>query len=170
MNFSSPTFLSCLSVGITGKVGEMGNLADSFVGPASQIFSWTFFPSLISQVVLQALVRLNVIADPKTTQHKAILLARIRALSIILYLGWTVYTTIANVQPTLYAHLRLENGVDATAEEIKHRFRALARKLHPDKVGSNSAEPQGSAANLFILLRRASETLQDPLKRASTDK
>lgn len=150
--------------------GRMGNLTDSVVGPASQMFSWAFFPSMISQVVLQALVRLHVIADPKTAQHKAILLSRIRALSIILYLAWTVYSTIANVNPTLYAHLRLENGVDATTEEIKHRFRALARKLHPDKVGSNSSEPQGSAADLFILLRHASDTLQDPLKRASTDK
>jgi curved DNA-binding protein CbpA len=55
-------------------------------------------------------------------------------------------------------------GVDraATAEEIKRRFRELARKHHPDVARGDSAET-------FILINEAYQTLSNPRLRALYD-
>lgn len=49
---------------------------------------------------------------------------------------------------------------DASADEIKRRFRKLARECHPDVAGSDP-----SAAARFNQIRQAYETLSDPEKR-----
>ncbi|MFF5991807.1 J domain-containing protein [Prauserella flavalba] len=49
---------------------------------------------------------------------------------------------------------------DATPEQIKSAYRALARSMHPDT---------GGTAGTFRLLREAYETLGDPVRRAEYD-
>lgn len=49
---------------------------------------------------------------------------------------------------------------DASGEQIKSAYRALARTMHPDR---------GGTAGTFRLLREAYETLSDPVRRAEYD-
>ncbi|CAI0435217.1 unnamed protein product [Linum tenue] len=52
----------------------------------------------------------------------------------------------------------------ASCQEIKSAYRKLARVLHPDVAGEESA------ASEFIELHKAYETLSDPAKRADYDR
>lgn len=63
--------------------------------------------------------------------------------------------------PDYYASLGLPH--DATAEQIRRRFRELARKFHPDIARTQDAEERFKAINL------AHQILADPAKRASYD-
>jgi DnaJ-class molecular chaperone len=51
---------------------------------------------------------------------------------------------------------------DASPEAIKRAYRALSRKLHPDRTGSNTSEA-------FARMRRAHEVLSDPERRREHD-
>jgi curved DNA-binding protein CbpA len=57
----------------------------------------------------------------------------------------------------------LEIPVDADDESIRHAFRALARRFHPD-AGA------GSSAETFQRIFEAYETLRDPVRRAVYDR
>jgi curved DNA-binding protein len=61
-------------------------------------------------------------------------------------------------------YTRLGVGKNASAQEIKQAFRALARDHHPDVAGD---APQ--AAQRFMKIREAYETLSDPAKRTRYD-
>ncbi len=90
---------------------------------------------------------------------------RIFIFVIISYLLYTLYETFHQVQVAGDYYKAL--GVSPFADErtIKSRFRKLAAQFHPDKVGlDNGAEAQ------FIFLRRAQETLADPVKRFAYDR
>ncbi len=63
--------------------------------------------------------------------------------------------------PDYYASLGLPH--DATAEQIRKRFRDLARKCHPDIARTKDAEERFKAINV------AHQILSDPAKRASYD-
>ncbi|KAJ5389195.1 uncharacterized protein N7496_000263 [Penicillium cataractarum] len=90
---------------------------------------------------------------------------RIFIFVIISYLLYTLYETFHQVQVAGDYYKVL--GVSPFADErtIKSRFRKVAAQFHPDKVGlDNGAEAQ------FIFLRRAQETLADPVKRFAYDR
>ena len=57
----------------------------------------------------------------------------------------------------------LEVSKDATQDEIKSKFRELAKKTHPDKTKSNSEEEMSE-------LNKAYEVLSDKERRESYDK
>ena len=59
-------------------------------------------------------------------------------------------------------YLILGIPVDADEETIRHAFRVLARRYHPD-AGS------GSSAEMFRQIFEAYETLRDPARRALYD-
>jgi DnaJ-class molecular chaperone len=61
-------------------------------------------------------------------------------------------------------YTRLGVGKNASSQEIKQAFRALARDHHPDVAGG---APQ--AAQRFMKIREAYETLSDPAKRSRYD-
>ena len=58
----------------------------------------------------------------------------------------------------------LEIDKDSTQEEIKLAYRKLAKKYHPDL---NKNDPK--AKEKFIMLKKAYDTLKDPLKRKIYD-
>ena len=60
----------------------------------------------------------------------------------------------------LYGVLGL--GADASASEIKREYRALARKLHPDKN-------QGARSERFLLVQVAYEVLSDSIRKKQYD-
>lgn len=81
------------------------------------------------------------------------------------YLLYTLYETFHQVQ--LAGDYYQALGVTPFADEraIKSRFRRLAAQHHPDKMGLDA----GSEA-YFMFLRRAQETLVDPVKRFAYDR
>ena len=66
-----------------------------------------------------------------------------------------------NSLPNYYDVLEISN--DATQDEIKSKFRELAKKTHPDKTKSNSEEEMSE-------LNKAYEVLSDKERRESYDK
>ena len=66
----------------------------------------------------------------------------------------------AHVRP-YYGILQLQN--DATPEEIRRNFLLLSRKVHPDR------NPSKDAAEKFISLKKAYDTLSDPARRRAYD-
>lgn len=84
---------------------------------------------------------------------------------IVAYLLYTLYETFHQVQ--LAGDFYQALGVSPFADEraIKSRFRRLAAQHHPDKVSLDN----GSEA-YFMFLRRAQETLVDPVKRFAYDR
>ena len=60
-----------------------------------------------------------------------------------------------------YGILQLQN--DATPEEIRRNFLLLSRKVHPDR------NPSEDAAEKFINLKKAYDTLSDPARRRAYD-
>jgi Ca-activated chloride channel homolog len=67
-----------------------------------------------------------------------------------------------NPEVDLYAILNI--SADATADDIKHAYRQLARQVHPDMQ-----DMQGTAL-LFRQVQEAYEILSDPIKRAAYDR
>ncbi|RRT33578.1 hypothetical protein B296_00058471 [Ensete ventricosum] len=59
-------------------------------------------------------------------------------------------------------------AADATGGEIKAAYRRLARTCHPDVVAAQRGG--ASAADEFMRVRAAYETLSDPEKRADYDR
>jgi len=90
---------------------------------------------------------------------------RIFIFVITSYLLYTLYETFYQVQ--LAGDYYQALGVSPFADEraIKSRFRRLAAQYHPDKVGLDNG-----ADAYFLYLRRAQETLVDPVKRFAYDR
>ncbi|KAJ5707958.1 Heat shock protein DnaJ N-terminal [Penicillium malachiteum] len=98
---------------------------------------------------------------PRYERHRR----RIFLFVIVAYLLYTLYETFHQVQ--LAGDFYEVLGVSPFADErtIKSRFRRLAAQHHPDKVTLDN----GSEA-YFMFLRRAQETLVDPVKRFAYDR
>ena len=59
---------------------------------------------------------------------------------------------------------------DCSTEDVKRKYKNLAQKLHPDKIGNDDdANKKESAQRSFALLHEAYETLQDEEKRKIYD-
>ncbi|KAJ5895569.1 Heat shock protein DnaJ N-terminal [Penicillium taxi] len=101
---------------------------------------------------------------PKTLQYERHR-RRIFIFVIVAYLLYTLYDSFHKVQVAGDYYKAL--GVSPLADErtIKSRFRRMATQYHPDKIGVDS----GSEA-YFMFLRRAQETLVDPVKRFAYDR
>lgn len=84
---------------------------------------------------------------------------------IVTYLLYTLYETFHQVQVAGDYYRLL--GVSPFADEraIKSRFRRLAAQHHPDKTG---LDPGAEA--YFLYLRRAQETLVNPVMRFAYDR
>ena len=62
----------------------------------------------------------------------------------------------------------LDVGYSATPEELKARWRELAREHHPDRAGSNSEERERLTTRM-ARINAAYDVLRDPIRRARYD-
>ena len=69
-----------------------------------------------------------------------------------------------DINPEIDLYAILNVPIDATADEIRHAYRQLARQVHPDMQ-----DTQGTAL-LFRQVQEAYEVLSDPNKRAAYDR
>lgn len=84
-------------------------------------------------------------------------------LVVSLYLAYTIYEADHDIRTASSFYADLGVTPSATEREIKSRFRRLAALHHPDKAGTAGAT--SDAADYFIHLKTASETLQDAARR-----
>ena len=63
----------------------------------------------------------------------------------------------------------LDVGRGAAESEIKKSYRKLSLKYHPDKQQGKTAEEVEKAANRFMTIQKAYETLSDPEKKRNYD-
>ncbi|KAJ5558067.1 Heat shock protein DnaJ N-terminal [Penicillium sp. DV-2018c] len=132
-------------------------------------FGWAVLPNYATSFLQSVYYGITIRAGdprplpqtPRYERHRR----RIFIFVITSYLLYTLYETFYQVQ--LAGDYYQALGVSPFADEraIKARFRRLAAQYHPDKVGLDS----GSDA-YFLYLRRAQETLTDPVKRFAYDR
>ncbi|KAJ5175554.1 uncharacterized protein N7482_001431 [Penicillium canariense] len=133
----------------------------AFLPNRSSQYATSFLQSVYYGVTIRAGEPRPMPQTPRYERHRR----RIFIFVIISYLVYTLYETFHQVQVAGDYYQVL--GVSPFADEriIKSRFRKVAAQFHPDKVGlDNGAEAQ------FIFLRRAQETLVDPVKRFAYDR
>ena len=131
-----------------------------------QVLAWNVVPPLLSQVLLKFLFAGNLISPPKTAEQAQSYARRARIAVIGIYLGYSLVKSVKDLPSTHYALLGVPSW--ASEEEIKKRYRMLARIYHPDKIGS--LPDPGSVQDRFMLIRQATELLSDPVKRVAYDR
>ncbi|KAI0005636.1 hypothetical protein F4779DRAFT_47712 [Xylariaceae sp. FL0662B] len=134
------------------------------------LLGWTFLPNLVTGWVQAIYYGLTIRAgepkpapnSPRYAKHRR----RIHILVVSLYLLYTVYEADYELRraSNYYADLGVPFG--ASERDIKSRFRRLAALHHPDKLGAAAAaDDDGAAADYFMHLKAASETLTHPVSR-----
>lgn len=129
----------------------------------TSLLTWWWLPSLGSRALLSFCYSASILTKPPAEayrrRNKHLQLSR--SLVIVATLVYQLLSSISAQPPNYYQLLALPLDVDA--EGVKRSFRALARRYHPDKVGSQGEE-------FFIVLRRAHDALSDPVKRFAYDR
>lgn len=128
---------------------------------------WFILPNSATNIVYTLFIRfrlkLNARYQPpaRGTSQAIMLYRHCYAFVMITYLLVTTIHSFISMPLNFYDIL----GVDPTADNhaLKVAFRHFARKNHPDRVG-----PLGE--RLFIAVRDAYESLNDPLKRFAYDR
>jgi len=72
----------------------------------------------------------------------------------------------AGKQPDKFAILGFAAGFDLDERALDEKFRALSRKLHPDRFARASAQERRFSLEQTTLLNDAYKTLKDPVRRA----
>ncbi|KDN40361.1 DnaJ-domain-containing protein [Tilletiaria anomala UBC 951] len=132
-----------------------------------QLIAWSLLPPILSNILLRILISTGIVLPAKSPQQQQTYANRARAAVILLYLGHNILQTVQNAPINHYGLLGLPSGTEATEEEIKRRYRLLARVYHPDKAEFSG---DANAANMFMQIRSAVELLSDPDKRAAYDR
>ncbi len=152
----------------TAGGGAFGGMLGGSASLLFQAVGWHVMPALLSRMLLQGLATLRLI-QPAKTQETAASYQRRATLAVILgYLLYTVVQQIQQLPPSHYAILNL--STDASEDDIRRSFRALARRYHPDKLDPQDFVLQGQVQDYFLRIRHATEVLSDPVKRFAYDR
>lgn len=119
------------------------------------LLGWSYVPDFITGTLLRW--ARPYLRTPVTPMHYRITFA----LVVLSYLTYNFFEASLSTPPNFYELLE----ISPTADEgkIKAAFRAFARKHHPDRVASQSAD-------LFLLGREGYEALIEPNKRWAYDR
>jgi len=133
--------------------------------PLLNLLGWWFLPDRLTALALPFIhshLRSRGYAPPAPGSRSYITqLRHLYASIILLYLVYTLTSSILSTQPNFYQLLGV--GKDANETELKMAFRAFAKKYHPDRVGERGTE-------LFVAVRDAFDALKDPVKRFGYDR
>ncbi|KAH7376391.1 hypothetical protein B0T11DRAFT_20472 [Plectosphaerella cucumerina] len=136
------------------------------------LMGWSFLPNLATGWIQTIYYSITIRAGdprPQPGSHRfAAHRRKILVLVITAYLAYTLFEAHHDLtrQGTFYSDLGL-SSLSADDREIKSRFRRLGALNHPDKA---RADAQHGAADRFIALKLASETLLDPARRFAYDR
>ncbi|ORX88532.1 DnaJ-domain-containing protein [Basidiobolus meristosporus CBS 931.73] len=129
---------------------------------------WMFVPKMAAGFVQNLYYKFRYSANspsiPVQGQKKYIRdYKRIFSLIILLYLLYTV-VEVERSTPYNYYQILGVNQQSLNPRLLKSNFRRLSLQFHPDK------NPTEEAHGIFITLRQAFETLNDPIKRYAYDR
>ncbi|CAD6887192.1 unnamed protein product [Tilletia controversa] len=131
--------------------------------------AWSVFPVIGTAVALRFAYSTRFIAQPKTPAQAADHQRYARALVVGAYLLYSLLGALVAVfhpeVPNHYALLGI--AYDDDADAVKKSFRKLARQYHPDKL-TDANRDTGEA--YFLLVRKAHDTLVDPMTRFAYDR
>nr|XP_018267300.1 uncharacterized protein I303_01285 [Kwoniella dejecticola CBS 10117]OBR89458.1 hypothetical protein I303_01285 [Kwoniella dejecticola CBS 10117] len=127
---------------------------------------WSFLPGQISHQILPYLSSFLPGLFPPSPRDSPKYLRNYRIAFtgvVSLYLAYTLYKgeDTQSTAEDYYALLGVSTNVDD--DGLKKAYRTLSRLYHPDRAGSGDD-------TIFILIRRAYETLNDPIKRYAYDR
>ena len=144
-------------------------MADSAVAPLFSFIGWSFLPNIASSFIQNIYYKVTLPAGTPPPQPGTSRFARdhrrIRLLVLTLYLLYTLAQALYDVKIAgdFYTILGL-NPYTTNEREIRSKFRRLAAKYHPDKIGGND-----STDTHFLRSRLASETLTNGATRYAYD-
>lgn len=147
--------------------------------PFLTLLGWTFLPRFASGAVLKTYYSYSAKYKPKTPQQ-AVTHARAAHLFVVgAYLCFTLYQSYMSLaeEQNFYDILNLDipSAAAVSSEQwdktIKRRWRDLARQFHPDKLhGSTTEMTKRVYAERYVGMRRAYETLSEPLTKLAYDR
>ncbi|KAL9937788.1 hypothetical protein V8E36_003333 [Tilletia maclaganii] len=131
--------------------------------------AWSVLPLIGTTLLLRFAYATRYLAQPKTPAQAADHQKYARAIVVGAYLLYSlVGALVAVFRPEVPNHYEILNiAYDDDLDAIKKSFRKLARQYHPDKLTDANRET-GEA--FFLLVRRAHDTLTDPIKRFAYDR
>ncbi|KAK3069766.1 hypothetical protein LTR53_011637 [Teratosphaeriaceae sp. CCFEE 6253] len=135
---------------------------------------WYILPNLVTGYLQTALYTISIRAgEPKPAPGSPRFVRdrkRVLVVVILAYLLYTVYE--ADYQLRLSGDFYQDLGVyhSVTERELQSRFRRLTVQYHPDKISSGSASEKAAVEAIYINLKVARDTLEDPAKRFAYDR
>ncbi|KAK0529637.1 hypothetical protein OC834_003614 [Tilletia horrida] len=131
--------------------------------------AWSVLPLIGTTLALRFAYATRLVPAPKTPAHAAEHQKYARALVVGAYLLYSLLGALVAVfRPEVGNHYAILNiAYDDDADAIKKSFRKLARQYHPDKLTDENRE-KGEA--FFLIVRKAHDTLTDPMKRFAYDR
>ena len=74
--------------------------------------------------------------------------------------------TAAGTRIDNFAVLGMPQGFEIDSQDLEERFRALSKKVHPDRFARGTAQERRYSLEQTTLLNNAHRVLKDPLRRA----
>ncbi|KAK8865933.1 hypothetical protein IAR55_001082 [Kwoniella newhampshirensis] len=126
---------------------------------------WSFLPSQLTHVLLPYLSSCVPALLPPSPRHTSTYVRNYRLVFTGVVCVWLAYSFFTDEDKIKgddwYALLGV--GRDVDDDGLRRAFRSLSRLHHPDRAGAGNDDR-------FILIRRAYETLSDPVKRYAYDR
>ncbi|KAE8230487.1 hypothetical protein CF326_g4512 [Tilletia indica] len=131
--------------------------------------AWSVFPVIGTTLALRFAYSSHFLAQPKTPAQASQHQTYARAIIVGAYLLYSLLGALVAVfRPEVANHYALLGiAYDDDGDAIKKSFRKLARQYHPDKLTDANRET-GEA--FFLLIRKAHDTLTDPMTRFAYDR
>ncbi|KAK0545111.1 hypothetical protein OC846_005017 [Tilletia horrida] len=131
--------------------------------------AWSVLPMLCTNLLLRFGYYTRFLPQPKTQAQAADHQKYVRAVVVGAYLLYSLLGALVTVfRPEVPNHYAIMNiTYDDDVDAIKKSFRKLARQYHPDKLTDENRE---SGEAFFLLIRKAHDTLTDPMKRFAYDR
>ncbi|WWD17878.1 hypothetical protein CI109_102322 [Kwoniella shandongensis] len=126
---------------------------------------WSFLPSQLTHTLLPYLSSYFPALLPAAPRNTSTYNRNYRLVFTGVVCVWLAYSFVTDEERTKgedwYSLLGVDVGVDD--DGLKRAFRSLSRLHHPDRAGAGNDDQ-------FIMIRRAYETLSDPVKRYAYDR
>lgn len=142
-------------------------MSDSAVLPLLAYVGWSFLPNVGTSIVQSVYYKLTIpvgqVVPQAGTRQYARDHRRIRIFVLSSYLIYTLLQSLYDIKLAGdFFTLLAVSPYTSSEKEIRSRFRRLAARYHPDKIGAGTGSQE---EQYFLQLRLAAETLTTPPHR-----
>lgn len=147
--------------------------------PFLTLLGWTFLPRFASGFVLKTYYSYSPKHKPTSPQQAAQHARYAHLFVVTAYLCYTLYGSYMSLaeEENFYdiLNLKIPSTAAVSSEQwdktIRSRWRSLARQFHPDKLQGNVSEMTKKTYEYrYVRMRRAYETLSEPLTKLAYDR